>query len=659
MDPEISSKQPGNCPKCGMTLVPMHKEHQEGNVGMEESFKRRFFASTPLVVVILALSPKIQEWFRFELRFAGMEFWIFILASIMVFWAGLPFYQMGWAEIKARKYGMMTLVSLAVLAGYFFSVAATFLFPGESLYWEISTLVLAFLLGHWIEMRAVRGASGALQELAKLIPDTAHLVSGKDIKTEELKKGDVILVKPGEKVPIDGVVMEGESAVNEAMITGESVPVNKKIGSEVIGGTINSDGSLTVKVTKTGEETAISQIMELVRQAQESKPNVQKLADKAAGFLTFTALSVGIGTFLFWFFVSPQGAIFAGTLAISVIVIACPHALGLAIPTVTTITTALAAKNNILIKDMKALEISRKLNWVVLDKTGTLTEGKFGVTSEVKDDLLALAAAVEAHSQHPIALGIVEEAKKRKLKIAPVKNFKSYPGKGAEGEVNGKKVIVGNQVLVKELKNQGEGKTYVGVAVDNKFVGAIGLEDVIRPESKEAIEAFHKMNIKTAMLTGDHEEVAKSVAKKLGIDTYFAQVLPEDKVNKIKELQRGSQIVAMVGDGVNDAASLTQAHIGIAIGAGTAVAVESAEIVLMKNDPRDVVKAIKLSQKTNVKMVQNLVWAAGYNIVTIPMAAGIFYNFGILLRPEWAALLMTASSVIVVFNALLLKREKL
>ncbi len=669
MDPEIASRTPGNCPKCGMALVPMTKQHEGmDHANMEESFKKRFFASLPLVAVILALSPKIQEWFRFELKFAGQEFWIFILASIMVFWAGLPFYQMGWAEIKARKYGMMTLVSLAVLSGYFFSVAATFLFPGESLYWEISTLVLAFLLGHWIEMRAVRGASGALQELASLIPPMAHLVSDRDIKTEELKKGDLILVKPGEKVPIDGVVMEGESAVNESMITGESMPVNKKIGSEVIGGTINSDGSLTVKVTKTGEETAVSQIMELVRQAQESKPNVQKMADQAAGFLTFTALTVGIGTFLFWFFISPQGAIFAATLAISVIVIACPHALGLAIPTVTTITTALAAKNGILIKDMKALEISRKLNWVVLDKTGTLTEGKFGVTGEVSNDLLSLAAAVEVHSQHPIALGIVEEAKKRKLKIAPVKNFKSYPGKGAEGLVNGKKVIVGNETLLKELriknyelslKAKQEGKTLVFVAINNELKGVISLEDVIRPESKEAIDAFHRMGIKTAMLTGDHEEVAKIVAKKLGIDAYFAQVLPEDKVSKIKELQKNGSVVAMVGDGVNDAASLTQAHIGIAIGAGTAVAVESAEIVLMKNDPRDVVKAIKLSQKTNIKMVQNLVWAAGYNIITIPMAAGVFYKLGILLRPEWAAILMSLSSIIVVFNALLLRREKL
>lgn len=686
MDPDIISKKPGNCPKCGMELMPMAKGHEGvDHANMEEGFKRKFFVTLPLVLIILVLAPKIQEWFRFNLTFPGIEIVTFALTSIIVFYSGLPFYQMARGEIKARKYGMMTLVSLAVLSGYFFSVAATFLFPGESLYWEISTLVLAFLLGHWIEMRAVRGATGALAELARLIPPTAHKIESsdknqaiRDVGTEELVKGDLILVRPGEKIPIDGEVLEGESAVNESMVTGESVPVNKKAGSEVIGGTINSDGSLTIKVTKTGEETAISQMMELIRQAQESKPDVQKMADKAAGFLTFTALTVGIGTFLFWFFGSNQGAIFAGTLAITVIVIACPHALGLAIPTVTTITTALAARNGILIKDMRALEIARKLNWVVLDKTGTLTEGKFGVTSIVRlrdsspaaqNDILRLAASVEYHSQHPIAQGIVEEVRKRKISVTPAKNFKSIPGKGAEGVVDGEKVIVGNMTLMRELRIkqlelsmkglEQAGKTFIFVAINNELVGAIGLEDVIRPESKEAISAFKEMGIKTVMLTGDHEAVAKVAAERLGIDTYFAQVLPEDKVNKIKELQKGGKVVAMVGDGVNDAASLTQAHIGIAIGAGTAVAVESAEIVLMKNDPRDVVKAIKLSQKTNTKMIQNLIWAAGYNIITIPMAAGVFYKLGILLRPEWAALLMSASSIIVVFNALLLKRERL
>lgn len=671
MDPEIVKKEPGKCPKCGMNLRPMgHGGHEN----MEESFKKRFLITFPLTIIVLLISPHIQDWFRFSIDLpAGgqvlQDLILFVITSVIVFWAGWPFYQMAKAEIRARAYGMMTLVSLAVLAGYLFSVAATFLFPGENLYWEVSTLVLAFLFGHWMEMRAVRGATGALSELAKLIPPTAHLIVGKGIEnvgTEKLKKGDKILVRPGEKIPIDGIVIDGESSINESMVTGESKPVGKEKGSEVIGGTINNDGSLTIEVTKTGEQTAISQMMELIRKAQESKPAVQKIADRAASMLTFTALTVGIGTFIYWFLISPQGAVFASTLAISVIVIACPHALGLAIPTVTTITNSLAARNGILIKDMTALEIARKLNYIVFDKTGTLTEGKFGVVGNVNNNLLALAASVEAHSQHSIAQAIVDEAKKRKLRIVPVKNFKSYPGKGAEGIVNGKKVLVGNEklmeqfkVVISESKLSGKAATVISIAIDGKFAGSISLEDIIRLKSKAVIQDLKNLGIKTAMLTGDNEAVAKDVSKKLGIDTYFARVLPEEKVEKIKQLQKDGSIVAMVGDGVNDAPSLTQAHVGIAIGAGTDVAVESAEIVLVKNDPQDIVKIINLSQKTNNKMVQNLAWAAGYNIITIPLAAGILYGYGILLRPEWAALLMSASSIIVVFNALLLRREQL
>lgn len=680
MDPDIISKEPGNCPKCGMKLMPIQKGHEghSQHIGMEESFKRRFFLTLPLTILVMALSPMIQQWFGFSINFPGIEIVTFLLTSIIVFWAGLPFYQMAKGEIKAKNYGMMTLVSLAVLAGYGFSTLATFAFEGESLYWEISTLVLAFLFGHWIEMRAVRGATGALTELTKLVPSSAHLISGKevrDVETETLQKGDLIMVRPGERIPIDGEVIKGESSVNESMVTGESAPVEKGVGSLVIGGTINADGSLRIKVTKVGEETAISQMMELIRQAQESKPDVQKLADKAASLLTLVALTVGIGTFLYWALLTNQGVVFAGTLAISVIVIACPHALGLAIPTVTTITTALAAKNGILIKDMRALEISRNLNYIVLDKTGTLTKGEFGVAEILltsnkitSNKLLEASAAVEGDSQHPIALGIVTEAKKKGLKIPSISNFKSFPGKGAQAKAGKDLVVVGNkkmmeQIGIKDLelnsvksKNVG---TLVYVAINSKLAGVLVLSDLIREESRLAIDEFRKMGIKTAMLTGDHEDVAKMVAEKLGIDTYFAQVLPEDKVNKIKELQQKGNIVAMVGDGVNDAASLTQAHIGIAIGAGTAVAVESAEIVLMKNNPLDVVKAIKLSQKTNQKMVQNLIWAAGYNVITIPMAAGVLYNYGILLKPEWSALIMSASSLIVVANALLLRREKL
>lgn len=501
---------------------------------------------------------------------------------------------------------MMTLVSLAVLAGYSFSILATFAFPGKSLWWEISTLVLAFLFGHWMEMRAVLGTGNALRELAKLIPPTAHKLEGKnirDVATEELVKGDLVLVRPGEKIPVDGEVADGVFSVNEGMITGESRPIDKKKGEKVIGGTINNDGSLTIRVTKTGSETALAQIMNLIRQAQETKPAVQKLADRAANWLTITAILVGSGTFIYWFFLNPKGAVFAGTLAITVVVIACPHALGLAIPTVTTITSAIAAKNGILIRDMRGLEVARRLNYIIFDKTGTLTRGEFGVAeiavfdTAKKEEILKLAAAVEIHSQHSIAKGIVEEAKKRQVAFVAAKDFKSYPGKGAEGSVDGKNVVLGNLAMLEtkgvsltsaephiaSLKDSA--KTIIWVAVKRKVVGALALEDSIRAESKEAIKALHALGVKTAMLTGDKKDVAYEVGKRLGIDTVFAEVLPEQKVDKVKELQAKRHIVGMVGDGVNDAPSLTQAHVGIAIGVGTDVAIESAEIVLVKNNP--------------------------------------------------------------------------
>ena len=676
MHPEVTSDKPGNCPKCGMDLTPLTSAEHEGHEdhdSMEKDFKTRFFITLPFVFLTILLSSNIQKWFHFNLQFSGSEIILFLFGAFIFFFGGLPFFKGAKGELSAKNPGMMTLVALAISVGFAFSIAATFLFPGESLYWEISTLISVFLFGHWLEMRAVRGATGALAQLAKLIPKTSHLLRiGKieDVQTSEVKMHDVVLVKPGEKIPIDGVVMKGESSVNESMVTGESRPINKKRGDKVIGGTINQDGSLTIEVTKTGADTAVSQIMKLIQDAQSSKPNVQYLADRAASALTFIAIFAGISAFIFWFFIEPKGAVFAATLAVSAIVVACPHALGLAIPTVTTITSTLGARNGILIKDMKALEIARKINYAVFDKTGTLTEGKFGVVDVrsfvyTQDEVLRFAASVESHSQHSIGQGIIEEAKKQKLKILELKNFISYPGKGAKGEVLGKEIIVGNIALLKDLGIEAEeqlakGKTPVYVAVDKKLAGVILLADIIREESKGAIKRLHDMGIKTAMLTGDVKDVAEDVGRKLNVDIVFSQVLPKEKVNKIKELQSKKNIVAMVGDGVNDAPSLTQAHVGIAIGAGTDVALESAGIVLMKNDPMDVVKAIALSRKTNAKMVQNLLWAAGYNIFAIPIAAGVLYpQFGILLRPEWGALLMSASSIIVVFNALLLKREKL
>lgn len=671
MDPDVIQDHPGSCWKCGMKLTAMsHKNHEENrrHGGMEEDFRRRFFITLPLVVLTMLLSANIQKWLGFRLDFKGKELVLFLLGTAVFFFGGTPFFQSARGEIKARNPGMMTLVALAITVGYIFSVAATFLFPGESLYWEISTLISVFLLGHWLEMRAVRGATGALAELAKLIPPSAHLIkNGKivDVETEKLKIGDLLLVKPGEKIPIDAIVVKGESAVDESMVTGESRPILKQVHDKVIGGTINQDGSLTIKVTKTGADTTISQIMKLIRDAQSSKPNVQHLADRAANVLTFVAIFVGLGAFLYWFFVSQQGAIFAATLAVSVVVVACPHALGLAIPVVTTITTTLGAKNGILIKEMKGLEIARKIDYIIFDKTGTLTKGEFRVEGEVDKELLSLTAAVESHSQHSIAQSIVKAAKEKGIKIPDVVNFKSYPGKGATGIVEGKEIAVGNRAMFDELKikikrGESQGKTPVYVAVDKKFAGTIYLADQVRDESEEAIRRLHDMGIKVAMLTGDTQDVAEVVGKKLNVDKIFAQVLPSEKVDKVKELQQQGHVVAMVGDGVNDAPALTQAHIGIAIGAGTDVAIESADIVLMKNNPLDVVKVISLSRKTNVKMAQNLFWATGYNVFTIPIAAGVLYpNFGILLRPEWAALLMSASSIIVVFNALLLRRVKL
>ena len=694
MDPDVIQDAPGNCPKCGMKLVPMTGEHEghENHASMERDFKKRFFITLPFVILSILLSRMIQMWLGLTLAIPGQELLLFAIGTFIFFYGGLPFFRGAKGEISAKNFGMMTLVALAITAGYTFSVAATFLFPGESLYWEISTLISVFLLGHWLEMRAVRGATGALAELAKLIPPSAHLLRDGDVldvQTSELKIGDKVLVKPGEKIPVDGIVVDGESSVNESMVTGESRPMGKKKGDKVIGGTINQDGSLTIEVSKTGADTAISQIMKLIREAQASKPNVQHLADRAASVLTFVAIIAGVGAFVFWFFVEPRGAVFAATLAVAAIVVACPHALGLAIPTVTTITSTLGAKNGILIKDMKGLEIARKISYVVFDKTGTLTKGEFGVTeiisniknqiskthikNKIEDEILRLASGVEAHSQHSIAQGIVNEAKKKGISIPEIKEFKSFPGKGAVGNIGGKKVVVGNRILMEELKvDMGDGSsteelkmgktanTPIFVAVDNKLAGIILLADIIREESKEAVKRLHYMGIKTAMLTGDTQDVANEVGKQLDMDTVFAQVLPGDKVNKVKELQSKGNVVAMVGDGVNDAPSLTQSHVGIAIGAGTDVAVESADIVLMKNDPMDVVKAISLSRKTNTKMIQNLIWASGYNVFAIPTAAGVLYpSFGIVLRPEWAALLMSASSIIVVFNALLLRRARL
>lgn len=696
MHSDIQQNKPGKCPKCGMDLVikssienkgheefHSHAGHHAGMDPMEHhrmmamDFKRRFLITLPITILVLALSPQLGNMLGYNIEFAGRDIILFILGTFIIYFGGKPFFQAAKEELLSKNWGMMTLVSLALSAGYLFSVAATIFFPGEPMWWEISTLATVFLLGHWLEMRAVVGTGGMLKELAKLIPTQAHKLvktNGKeiieDVETSTLQKGDTILVRPGEKIPADGVVVEGESSVNESMVTGESIPVSKKLGYEVIGGSINNDGSLTIQVTKTGAESAVSQIMDLIRKAQNTKPNVQKLADKAANWLTIVAIVVSSITFIYWFFINPSGVVFASTLAITVIVITCPHALGLAIPTVTTITTALAAKNGILVRDMRGLETARNLDYIILDKTGTLTKGEFGVTSISKlsniteNKILELAASIETHSEHTIAKGIVKEASNRKLDLPPATNFKAVPGKGAKATIINTQIAVGNLEMMKaeniDVPNTSEDTgTIVYVAQNDKLIGSVVLSDTVRPESKQAIEEFHSLGIKVAMLTGDKKEIAEKVGKELGIDTVFSEVLPEDKVKKVKELQDKGYVVGMVGDGINDAPSLTQAHVGIAIGAGTSVAIESAEIVLVKSNPLDIVKTIVLSKKVDMKMKQNLGWATGYNVLAIPAAAGLFFPWGIVLRPEWGAVLMSASSIIVVANAMFLKRAKL
>lgn len=655
--------------------------HMDHHQMMVEDFRKRFFVVLVLTIPILLLSPTVAGWIGYELPdILWLKFVLFLLATAVATWGAKPFYTHALIELKRKQLGMMVLVSLAVGSGYIYSVATTFFIDAPGFYWEISTLTLFLLFGHWMEMRSVVGASGALKELAKLIPPKANLVGSdgeiREVNTEKLKKDDMVLVRPGEKVPIDGIVIEGESNVNEALITGESKPVKKGPDSEVIGGTLNQDGSLKIQVTKVGKETAVSQIMHLVEEAQGSKPRTQKLADRAAHYLTITAIAVGLITLLTWNFFLGASFVFALTLTISVIVITCPHALGLAIPMVTTVTTSLAAKNGILIKDMNGLERARKVTTVLFDKTGTLTKGEFGV-SKVKslsgdqNELLRVAASVEQHSEHVIAKSIVKAAREKSLNIVEPKDFSYTSGKGVIGKIEGRGYVVGNKgfmsehdIELREVEQDAkalssEGKTVIYIASEGQIKGLIALSDIIKDESREAVKKLQSRGLKVAMLTGDNRAVAKHVAKELGLDTFFAEVLPEEKIKKVKELQSKDEIVMMVGDGVNDAPALTQADIGVAVGAGTDVAVASSEVVLVKNNPMDIVKLLELSQKTREKMVQNLAWATGYNIIAIPLAAGVLYPYGIFLRPEWGALIMSASSVIVVANALTLRKVEL
>ena len=684
MHPDVVAEKPGMCPKCHMALEKSSSSkqtdhHHDKHAGHSQNmFRQKFWLSLLLTIPVLILSPTIQGFFNYQLEFAGSELVPAILGAIIFFYGGMVFLRSAVGEIAARRPGMMTLISLAITVAFLYSSLVTLgLVEGMDFWWELATLVTIMLLGHWLEMRSVENAQGALDELAKLLPDTAELVSHEktlSVPVSQLKAGDVILIRPGAKVPIDGLVIKGESSVNESMITGESNPVKKSIGEPVIAGTINETGSLTVKVEKVGDQTTLAGIMKLVADAQESKSKTQVLADKAAFWLTFVALGAALITWIGWW-LAGESAGFILERVVTVLIIACPHALGLAIPLVTAISTTLAAKNGLLVRQRKALESARNVDVVLFDKTGTLTTGVQGVVDVVakdRDYVLSLASALEQDSEHPIAKAIVAYAKNQKIKEVSVANFSALPGRGVSAQLNGNAVYVGGPKLIDELnmelpadlqdasKKAAEyGKTTVYIIEDNEVIGAIMLADVIREESKVAVEKLLGMGKRVAILTGDSQGVAKWVAGELGITEYFAQVLPEHKAKTVKQLQSDGSLVAMVGDGVNDAPALTQADIGIAIGAGTDVAIESADIVLGSSDPRGVAKIITLSRRTYAKMVQNLIWATGYNALAIPLAAGVAAGTGFVLSPALGAVLMSLSTIIVAINAQLLRRVRL
>ena len=640
---------------------------------MAADFRKRFWISLVLTVPILVLSPMLQSLVGLgeAISFSGDLYVLFGLSSAVFWYGGWPFLTGFVEELKSRRPGMMTLISVAIATAYLYSSAVVFGLTGNLFFWELASLIDIMLLGHWIEMRSVMGASRALEELAKLKPSDAHKLmpdgSVKDVPLSELAVDDKVLIKPGEKIPADGVIVAGESSVDEAMLTGESTPVAKKTGGKVIGGSINGEGSLTIEVKGTGKDSFLSQVIDLVKQAQESKSRTQDLANTAALWLTVIALGGGVITFLIWQVVVGQDFAFAIERTVTVMVIACPHALGLAVPLVVAVSTALAASNGLLIRNRVAFEGARKLQAIIFDKTGTLTEGRFGVSDtlilgeDITEDMLrTYAASVDAHSEHPIAKAIAAASEKK----LPVDAFKSLTGKGAEGRVEGKDIKVvspgylrDNNIALTDPRVeplQAQGKTVVFILVDGTLKGAIALADIVRPEAKQAIDALKALDIRCMMLTGDNKATAKWVSDQVGLDEYFAEVLPKDKAAKVKEVQSRGVLVAMTGDGVNDAPALAQADVGIAIGAGSDVAVETADVILVRSNPLDVVAIVRLSRATYRKMVQNLLWATGYNVVALPLAAGALYAWGVLLTPAMGAVFMSASTVIVAINARLL-----
>ncbi|MEK7183405.1 MAG: heavy metal translocating P-type ATPase [Patescibacteria group bacterium] len=690
MHPSVRSDKPGMCPECGMKLVPVKRrparttaqgEHDKHAGHKTASFLTKFWIAFALTVPIFFYSDMAKMLLKIKApEFAGSDYVMLALGSIIFFYCGWIFLASAYRELRAKLPGMMTLIALAITAAYAYSVFAIISGTGEDLLFELASLIAIMLLGHWIEMRSVKGAQGALKELAKLLPDQAEVIRGDKTETiaiSELKAGDVVLVRPGSKIPADGKIIEGKSDLNESIITGESRPVNKTVGDEVIAGSINGDGSLKVAIEKLGEHTFLAGVMRLVADAQASKSRLQMISDRAAFYLTIIAVVVGSITFVVWL-LADAGLVTATERLVAVLVITCPHALGLAVPLVASISTTMAARNGLLVRQRLALEAARNIDTVLFDKTGTLTKGEFGIDTILpngdvqESEVLQVAAAVNSQSEHPLAKAMVKEAQTRGLRVSAIRDFTSSPGKGTTANIEGQTAAVGNEVLLGERKISlpeehrsrvaalsRQGKTVIHVTLGDRLLGSIALADVIREESREAVQTLKELGVKTVMITGDSDDVAAWVSKEIGIDEYFAKVMPEKKAETVKLLQSKGYKVAMVGDGVNDAPALSQADLGIAIGAGTNVAIESAGIILVKNDPRDIPKIFRLSRLTYRKMIQNLFWATGYNVVAIPLAAGVLASRGIILEPWLAAVFMSVSTVIVAFNAVLLRKQKL
>jgi Cu2+-exporting ATPase len=649
--------------------------HAEHHRMMILDFRRRFYISTVVTVPILVLSPLIQKLLGFQLAIPGASYILFTLSSFVFFYGGWPFLKGLVEEIGGKRPGMMTLIGVAISVAYVYSAGVTFGLEGKPFFWELATLVDIMLAGHWIEMRSVLSASSALEKLARLMPDTAHRKRGEEVEEvplSEVTQGDILVIKPGEKVPSDGVIVGGHSYVDESMLTGESRPVEKAEGDTLIGGSINGDGVLDLEVQSTGEESYLAKVIDLVRIAQDAKSRTQGLADRAAFWLTIIAITVGIATLLAWLLVAGRDLEFSIARMATVMVITCPHALGLAIPLVVAVSTAKSAQNGLLIRNRTAFENARRITAVLFDKTGTLTKGRFEV-SDVhsygdgydENRVLELAASLEQNSEHPIARGILRQTEQAGLGTLNAKGFTAIKGKGVEGTVEGRNVAVVSPGYLREqgleLPQGGEAKagvTRVFLQVDGQVVGSVALSDAIRPESYEAVRRLQKRGIKCWMITGDNRETAEAVARELGMDGFFAEVLPDQKQDKVAELQGKGEFVAMTGDGVNDAPALAKADIGIAIGSGTDVAAETADIILVNSNPQDVTSLILFGQATYRKMVQNLAWATGYNVVAIPLAAGVAYSAGILLSPALGAVLMAASTVVVAVNARLLRVKK-